>query len=245
MRISATGGGAPRLGWVDVARTVAIANMVAFHFLYDLALFGWGPAPSLAWAKGIAGSFLFLAGGSLWLAHGGGTRWRAFGRRLGVLALAAAAVSLATWVAMPGLWVRWGILHAIAAGSVAGVLALRLPWWAVGALGAACLALRAPLREMAGGLVEGPVGIVTGLARAVPATMDYEPLLPWTGPLLLGLAAAKLADRAGWLEWSARLDPAGGWPGWATWPGRHSLAIYLLHQPVLFGGMGLVALATR
>ena len=230
-----------RVDAIDAARTAALANMVAFHFLYDLLVLGFRAEAYgswfLPWAKGIAGSFLLLAGASLWLAHGRGTRWRGFWWRFGQLAGAAAAVSAATYVAMPDVWVRFGILHSIAAASLIGVACLRLPWPAIAGLGLAFLWGRDPLRAALDG-VEGALGLVTGLAWTVPPMMDYEPILPWAAPLLFGLAGAKALDAA-WPR-LARIDL----PGWTTWPGRHSLAIYLLHQPVLFGGLMAVRWAT-
>jgi uncharacterized membrane protein len=69
--------------------------MVVFHFVYDLELFGWVAARDRAdggWrmlALATAGSFLFLAGVSLWLGHGAGIRWRGFWRRFVLVAGAA------------------------------------------------------------------------------------------------------------------------------------------------------------
>ena len=231
--IAAAAGG--RLHAVDVARTVALAMMIAFHLLYDLVILGFrdpfGPW-FLLWAKGIAGSFLALAGVSLWLAHGRGTRWGAFAKRLALLAAAALAVSVATRVAMPDWWVRWGILHAIAAGSLIGIALIRAPWPVIAALGAAAFALRPALL----GVLEGPLGLVLGTARAIPPMMDYEPILPWAGPLLLGLAGAKaLGGRLHRLR-----TPDTALLRMLAWPGRHSLAIYLLHQPVIFGTLLLL-----
>ncbi|MBM2574827.1 DUF1624 domain-containing protein [Jannaschia sp. Os4] len=213
--------------------------MIAFHFMFDLWLLGlrpqgWG-AWYLPWAKGIAGSFLLLAGLSLWLAHARGIRWRGVLWRLGQLVAAAALVSGATYAAMPDDWVRFGILHSIAACSVIGLACLRLPWAVTGGLGAAALALREPLRDAVP--LDGAAGLVTGLMpqALVPRMMDYEPILPWAGPLLLGLAGAKALDRA----WPAlgRLTPETRLVRVLAWPGRHSLLVYLIHQPVLLGGL--------
>jgi hypothetical protein len=115
---------------VDIARTAALAGMVVFHFVYDLDLFGWVPrgTATQGWfwyhARLVAGSFIFLAGLSLWLAHGRGIRWSAFARRAAILALAAAAVTVATHFALPGLTIFYGILHSILVSSVVGLLFL-------------------------------------------------------------------------------------------------------------------------
>ena len=75
---------AGRLIPLDLARTLAVVCMVIFHFTFDLALLGLidpGTTSQPFWyyfARMIAGSFLFLSGISLWLAHGHGIRWPAF-----------------------------------------------------------------------------------------------------------------------------------------------------------------------
>ncbi|MES2815322.1 MAG: heparan-alpha-glucosaminide N-acetyltransferase domain-containing protein, partial [Pseudomonadota bacterium] len=64
-----------RLPALDIARTLALVCMVIFHFTFDLALFGFidpGTMSQPIWyyfARMIAGSFLFLSGVSLWMAH--------------------------------------------------------------------------------------------------------------------------------------------------------------------------------
>lgn len=225
-----------RLPLVDLARTAALTAMIVFHFGRDMEVLGMlppGATFTVGWrwaAYAIAGTFVALAGASLWLAHGRGVRWPAYGRRLGILVVAAGAVSAATYVAMPGAWVRFGILHSIAASSMIGLAFLRLPWIVTAGVGAALVA--------AGGTVvpalSGSAWLWLGLSPSVPAMIDYEPVVPWTGPFLLGLAAAKAADGTG------RLDRLRGWPDGPTWrrlawPGRHSLTVYLVHQPVLIG----------
>src|SRR5690606_41797081 len=78
-------------------------------------------------ARATAGGFIFLAGLSLWLAHGAGIRWPAFWRRFAKIAAAAALVTVATHFALPGLTVFYGILHSIAVSSILALAVLRLP----------------------------------------------------------------------------------------------------------------------
>lgn len=223
-----------RIALIDLARSLALAGMVVFHIGFDLQMFGHLAPGTMTsgvwfwWARLVAGSFLFLAGAGLWLAQGRGLRWRAFLRRLVLVAGAALAVSIGIRLALGDWLVRFGILHCIAASSLVGLAFLRLP--ASLTLGAAALALAAPhlWRDV---LFNHPALIWVGLHTEVPPMVDYEPLLPWLGAFLVGLAAGRMADTAGVLPRLAQVRV----PGWATWPGRHSLAIYLVHQPVLFG----------
>ena len=234
----AEGSSHSRIEAVDIARTIALAGMVVFHFTRDLEDFGLiaaGTTVQGVWwyfARAVAGSFLFLAGVSLWLAHGQGIRWPGFLRRLAMLVAAAGLVTLATWVALPWGFVHFGILHSIAVCSVIGLAFLRLPAAVtlLAAAGAVALAYVGPFPTF-----DTPWLWWTGLAPYVRPSIDFEPVFPWLAPLLAGIASARIADRAGLWERTA------GWRGPVLralgWPGRHSLAIYLIHQPVLIGGL--------
>jgi uncharacterized membrane protein len=230
-----------RIPAVDIARSAALLAMGVYHFVYDLELFALvppGTATSGGWrllALGTAGSFLFLAGVSLWLAHGACRRWRGFGRRFLRIAAAAALITGATWLALPQGFVFFGILHAIAAASLVGMAVLRLPVWALAGL--AGLAFLAPgyLRAE----IFDPWWLWwTGLQTVPVRAVDYVPLAPWLGPFLLGLAAGRLGTATGVWAWLARWQ-GGAVAGWLAWPGRHSLGVYLLHQPVLIAGIWL------
>ncbi|MCE5974273.1 DUF1624 domain-containing protein [Sinirhodobacter sp. WL0062] len=231
-----------RIHALDLARSFALVGMVIYHSVYDLTWFGVLPAGIATtgfwsyFARTVAGSFVFIAGVSLYLAHGHQFRARAYLRRLGVLALAAAGVSLATYVSDPVRFVYFGILHSIAVSSLIGLAFLRLPS-VVSLLGAAVF-FAVPYYVI-GGAFDHLALVWLGLGAQHPPSMDYEPVFPWAGPFLLGLALAKAADAVGLWQW---LRGRGESLRWLAWPGRHSLAIYLVHQPILFG---LAYLAAR
>lgn len=222
-----------RLIPLDLARTLALVCMVAFHFTFDLALFGFidpGTMSQPFWyyfARLIAGSFLFLSGVSLWLAHGRGIRWPAFWTRFAKLAASAALVTTASIWLVPGGPIWFGILHAIAAASLLGLVTLRLPWPATLALAALIFAAAWGPRFPA----FDPIWLVwTGLAETRPMMGDYVPLIPWAAPALAGIALANALRIDDWR--GTRPSPL---LHRLTFPGRHSLIIYLVHQPILIG----------
>lgn len=220
-----------RLLSLDIARTVAVVAMVIFHFTFDLALFGYIAPDTMSrpfwyyFARSIAGSFIFLAGVSLWLSHSRGIRWPAFWKRWLMIAASAALVTTASIWLVPGGPIWFGILHSIAVSSLLGLLVLRLPWPVT--LGLAALIFAAAWGPRFPAF--DPLWLVwTGLAEYRPPMGDYTPLIPWAAPALAGVALAK----------AVRIDL---WRGTVpspllhhlTFPGRHSLIIYLLHQPIL------------
>ncbi len=229
---------AARLVPLDLARTVALVGMVVYHFTFDLQMFGLIPAGTagsgwLFWlARSVASSFMLFAGISLWLAHGHGFRGGAFLRRWLRVAGAAALVTVVTLLALPDYYVFFGILHSIAACSVIGLAFLRLP--------AGLTLLAAGAAIVAPGVLAGPMFDAgwlrfLGLHTLPTNAVDFVPLLPWIGPFLIGLALARLAEQAGLVaraqRWSATAPPL---LHRLAWPGRHTLAIYLLHQPIPF-----------
>jgi uncharacterized membrane protein len=229
---------AERIAALDLARTVAIVGMVAFHFTFDLQLFGHVTPGTTKipffhyMARTVAGSFLFLAGVSLWLAHGRGIRWPAFWRRFGLVWGAAVVISVASFYLPTGL-ILFGILHCIAFGSLIGLAFLRLPIGVT--LVVAGIIFTLPW--FARSALFDPVWLVwLGLAEQRLPMIDYVPLLPWLAPLLTGIACARMATASG--LW-ARLRPI-ELPRALIWPGQHSLAIYLIHQPLLIGAFAAV-----
>ncbi len=243
-----------RIGVVDLARGLALVAMAMFHLAWDLSFLkfiatdialhpGWR-----MFSHAIAGSFLGLAGISLALAHAHGVRWRGFWRRLAVITLAALAVTAGTRVAMPESFVLFGILHCIALGSLLCLVFVRGPWWLplpVAAFVALLPGLLALPRwdGLQDRLENGPLFILwqhLGLGLVAPNTVDFVPLFPWLAFMLAGISAGRVLART-WL--ATRLAnisvPRLAWP--LMWAGRHSLPIYLIHQPVLIGA--LMALA--
>ncbi|KAB2699798.1 heparan-alpha-glucosaminide N-acetyltransferase [Brucella haematophila] len=225
-----------RLGRIDIARGIALIAMAIYHFGWDLEFFGYmAPATTAegGWklfARCIASSFLFLVGFSLVLAHGRGIRWRSVGIRLLQIVVAAAAITGVTYLMSPESFIFFGILHQIALASVLGLLFLRLPW--IVTLIAAALVIAAPYFARAE-VFNHPALAFVGLSTVPIRSNDYVPLFPWFGAVLLGMAAARIAQRYNLLP----LLAGGIKPAFLQKPltfiGRHSLAFYLIHQPVL------------
>ncbi len=235
----------PRLEALDFARGAALLAMAVYHFTWDLEFFGHAPPGMTAeggwrlFARGIATSFLFLVGVSLWLAHGRGIRIRPFLKRLAMVGAAAAAISLATWLAVPNGFIFFGILHQIALASVLGLAFLRLPAPVTVAVAVAVAVAPSFLRSA---FFDHPALWWVGLSSVNPRSNDYVPLFPWFAAVLAGIAGARMAQAAGLLDRLGRLSLA-CWTRPLQWAGRHSLAFYLVHQPVLIGGLWLYAQA--
>lgn len=235
-----------RVALVDLLRGLALVAMAIYHFAWDLGFFAIADLKVtehplwIAFARATAGSFLALAGVSLVLGHGEAIRPRSFLRRLAMIAAAAAAITLASWYADPDSTIWFGILHCIAVSSVLGLAFLRLPVALVIAAALACLAAPAFLTSPA---FNAPVWLWLGLASEPLPSDDYNPLLPWFGMALIGIAAARLAPRIVAKEDWPRWQPGHAITRALCLAGRHSLLVYLLHQPLLLGLLWLASQA--
>ncbi|MFA6206229.1 MAG: heparan-alpha-glucosaminide N-acetyltransferase [Methylocystis sp.] len=236
---------------LDAARGLAVLAMVVFHVIWDLAHFGYAPA-NLPWSApvkifghSIAFAFLFIAGVALVLANRDSMRWPAFWRRFALIAAAAALVTAGTYVLFPTSYVFFGILHCIAVASLIAVPFLFAPWPVAFACGAFFL-LGGEFFSSSAFNADWLQWV--GLSTSEPMTQDWRPLFPWAGALLLGVAGGKLAlpiygMRAGVSGEGANPLPTSGERGPLPFLGRHSLLIYLVHQPALFAlFMGLAYL---
>jgi uncharacterized membrane protein len=224
---------APHFQGIDALRGAALLLMGVYHFCFDLAYFGWLRADFnhdpfwLGFRGFIVTAFLTLVGVSLALADSRGQRPGAFWRRIGRVAACAALVTAMSLAMFPQSYIYFGILHHIA---LASLIAWPLRRYVIetALLGLALI--------LAGNLVTFPAFEPRllnwiGLSPTKPLTEDYVPLLPWLGVVLIGLAAAThlLRRRAVALRGLDDLAPA-----WLAWLGRHSLAVYMIHQPVFF-----------
>ena len=226
-----------RLAAVDALRGIAIVAMVAYHLSFDLRLFGLarldfeGDPFWLGARAAIVSTFLGLVGMSLVLARRAGVTAAQRWKRTATIAACALAVSVASWLAFPTSYIWFGILHCIAVASVVAWPFTRSPRLAL-ACGAAVI--------VAGLVVTHPAFDSRALAwigftTHKPATQDYVPLFPWLGATLVGIAAGDALLRRSFtpLAFLARAPRA------LAWLGRHSLAVYMVHQPLLIGVLSL------
>jgi uncharacterized membrane protein len=226
-----------RLPLIDALRGFAIAQMIVYHFIWDLDHFGWitqamnTAQPWVGWRSAIVTQFLLLVGVSLVLRTSFKPSSLEFWRRWAQVAGAALLVSVGSWWMFGPRFIYFGILHFVAAALILARPAVRLGRWSIVA-GVALLALWLALRDLAWNAT--PMNIL-GLVTRKPPTEDYVPLLPWLAPVLIGIGLARLWQRRGYALATplARLNEHP--PRLLVLLGRWPLTIYLAHQPLLIG----------
>ncbi len=244
----------PRYRSLDILRGVTLLSMILYHTLWDLVyLYGlnapWYPAaPGYIWQQSICWTFILLSG-FCW-----GMGKRPLRRGITVF-LGGALVSAVTLVFMPEQKVVFGILTFLGTAMLLMIpldrLTRRLPP-AIGlflslllffltrnvnrgTLGFEGLAF-APLPEA---LYRNHLTSFLGFPSPDFASTDYFSLLPWLFLFMAGHFLHRLVLPA--MQKYVSAHPAGLSGPLArlsrpfSWLGRHSLWVYLLHQPVIYG----------
>jgi len=218
--------------------------MVLYHFTWDLVYFGLYQAnlltgPWQTFARSIAMIFIFVMGISLTLSYQqavqrtGHTRHFAkYLRRGGQIFGLGLIVTGATYFFIGRGFVVFGILHAIGLSIIAAYPFLGRSKWLSLVAGVAAIGLGLYLNSL---VVSYPWLVPLGVKQSGRYMVDYYPFFPWFGVALLGIFAGQALYPGG----IRRFDL----PDWSQvafvrgirFLGRHSLLIYVTHQPILIG----------
>ena len=225
---------------IDLARGIAVVMMITFHSAFDLNFFGILPLDisggflrALAYLT--ASTFIFLVGLSFTISYARAAQ-RLDRRDLALKYVRRGLtifgygliITAVTWLFLPSVYIVFGILHFIGIAILIAPLFVRFNARNLIATGIACF--------IAGYAINGITGpwplLWLGIRPELFSSLDYVPLVPWFGLILIGMACGH------------RLYPDGrrGFPLPAGEPafvrpfgflGRHSLIIYFLHQPII------------
>ena len=232
---------AVRFWEVDFLRGWAIILMVLYHLVFDLNYFSvyeidvssgfW-----LAAARFTASLFLLLVGLSLTLSH---SRARLLGqedafffrllkRGARILSLAL-GITIITYLFIGSGYIIFGVLHLIGLSMLLAYPFLRLQWQNF-IFGLIFILLGEYLQTIS---VDYSWLLWLGLAAPDFYSVDYFPVFPWFGLILIGMGLGGLL----YPNYRRRMnlpDLAGNsFASSLAFLGRNSLAIYLIHQPVL------------
>ncbi len=218
---------------IDLLRGIAVLMMLLSNLVTDLDYFGFFQGNVFWWwlARVTATIFLILVGVSLYLSYArSGKGWGYYLRRGARIFSYGMVITLITWIFLEEGFIVFGVLHLIGVAIILGYLFLRSRWASLIAGGIFIL-----LGMFLGGFRVGfPWLIWLGLRFPGFYFLDYFPLLPWFGVVLLGIFLGNVLYRDYRRRFSlGELTFSGG--RFLSWLGRHSLVIYFLHQPVFLG----------
>ena len=238
--------GVSRLWEIDCTRGIAILMMIVYHTVFDISFFALYPVEAMTgfwryFAYATASLFLLVVGVSLVVSYARASTTRAgfplaqkFLVRGAVIFALGLLVTFATWIYLPQGYVVFGILHLIGVSVALSPLFFRFGKWNL-IIGLACIAAGPVIGSMSGPVYLLPLGIMPpGLV-----SVDYTPLFPWFGMVLIGLGLGSILYAGGVRQFTLRALPDFvGAP--LSFLGRHSLVIYLVHQPLIILLLGLL-----
>ena len=239
---------------VDSLRGIAVILMIAYHFLFDLSFFGVyniDVNSGLPWfvARLTASTFIFLMGLSLTLSSSRAEmsgnyihtnlfrKYLSRGIRIFTLGL---IITLTTWFFIPQEFIIFGVLHFIGISII-----LAYPF----------------LKRKNLNLILGIIIIIVGIYLEnlsfsfdwlmwlgfVPSTLqtvDYFPIFPWFGIVLLGIFFGRLLYKNYKRQFKLPDLSSNYLIRSFSFIGRNSLIIYLIHQPILIIVLYLLGVVT-
>lgn len=231
---------------LDVFRGIAIIAMLFLHLLWDLDYFHLLPLDrNLYQIQPIVPILFFILVGMCLIVSKNRMHHRTprderkyhkhivlRGLKIFSLGMIITTVSL---IIMPGRPVIFGVLHCIGLSIVLSVPFLKFK--SINFM----FAIAFMLAGIVVGLftIENPTALhlAFGIHQASiwKHTIDYFPLLPWFGVCLFGIALGNVLYKDNKRQFPipnlSRFAPIRA----CSWLGRHSLTIYLIHQPIIAG----------
>lgn len=210
-----------RVWELDFTRGVAILGVVLYHLAYDLLdIYHVNLGHSWEWLYQFAAIFILLSGTSSSFSKNNLNR----GVKLSLIAI---LLTIVTYFYDPHCFIQFGILHLLSVcilfyhfllhkmGNktllVTGLFMIGFGYW--------LNTITSPWPHM----------YILGLMQPNYVSMDYFPILPWAGYFLVGIFLARTVYK----ERRSMLKKEPHWTYPFSFLGRHSLLIYLIHQPIL------------
>ena len=225
-----------RIWELDAFRGLCVLGMVAVHFVYDLVdlykLIAWEYPDWFSFIKNWGGVlFLLISGISATL----GSR----SVRRGIIVFAFGMVVTAVTYGMYyfgfawiGIIIYFGVLQCLGTCMILWPIFKKLPWWALAIIGTAFVALGFWMAAQPGADVKYLMPL--GLPWKNFYSSDYFPIFPNLGYFLLGAALGKTLYRSK-QTLLPKVNAGNPILRFLQFTGRHSLEVYILHQPVLSG----------
>ena len=225
-----------RIWELDAFRGICVLGMVAVHLIFDLV----DLYKIVAWDYPVWFSFLKRWGGVLFFLVSGisatlGSRSVRRGLLVLLAGLGITAVTYAMYrfgLANSGIIIYFGVLQCLGVCMILWPLFRKSPWWALSLFGIGIIALGFWME------LQPPLDIHYLMPLGLPgegfSSADYFPLFPYLGFFLLGASVGRtLYSKKQTLL--PNVNDKSFLLRFLQFAGRHSLEIYLLHQPVING----------
>ncbi len=216
---------------LDFIRGIAIILMIIFHISFDLNNFHFIEIDiynreGLEWfyfRMVILTLFMGSVGVSLALVNENGIDYKKVIKRFAILIGASIVITIASFITFPNSWIYFGVLHFVAFASLLALVFIKFEWVAL-VLGITIIVLFNLNMINMSSVYE----LFQPLLNLPKYTEDLVSFTPWFGVVLVGIFIGK--KRLFLFPLKTNLFTQR-----VSFLGKHSLAIYLLHQPLFFG----------
>ena len=233
-----------RYSLLDAIRGFAVINMVIYHLMYNICcVFGVSPGfpmttPAIIWERFICCTFIIISGIAI--------NFSQHGYRRGIIvSLCGIIVTVVTVIFIPEEAIFYGVLTFLGFAMLV-TFALRNILGQVKPIIGAVVSF--VLFALTYGLPRRFIGFFSIPIVRLPDTLyryrwlafpgfpgdqfrssDYFPILPWIFLFVFGFYLWRVIEQRGWDRFFTAKIPV------LDFIGRHSLFIYMAHQPVLYG----------
>ena len=233
---------------IDLLRGIAIIMMILFHFLYDLNFFGiYGTSLYtgyfLIYAYTVGTIFLSLVGLSLALSYNRiknnlskkqvFTKYLLRGLKIFSLGI---VITFGTWIYLRNGFIIFGVLHCIGISILFSYPFLKLRYTNL-ILGFILIFCGIILKNYTFNFYWL---LWLGFSPSTFYTVDYYPILPWFGVILLGISVGNILYPEYTRKFHLKDLSSSKITKSLSFLGRHSLIIYLIHQPIIIGCIHLI-----
>jgi uncharacterized membrane protein len=226
---------------IDFLRGFAICMMVFYHILFQINYFQvfnipLRSLPFLLYAYPIGTLFLLIVGISLTLSYKRAIQnkesdlfYKFFKRGLKIFALGL-VITMVTWFFPHEGFIVFGILHCIGLSIILGYFFIRYTFISF-IIGILIVFIGILLQGI---FIDFYWLFWIGLKPYRFYTLDYFPLLPWFGVVLIGIYIGNIVYQNGYGKKILTDKFDNVFVNGLVYLGRHSLIIYMLHQPIIY-----------
>jgi len=220
---------------VDFLRGIAIIMMIIYHSLWDFNYFYNSQINLFAGFWKIfqiitASLFLLLVGISLTLSNKENTKFKKYFRRGMKIFSFGLIITLITFITFPKNFIIFGILHLIGLSIILSYLFRNLKYSNL-IIGLLSIIIGLLINNI---FIKFNWLLIFGLHSNNFQSLDYFPIFPWFGIILIGLFIGKLLYSKNKRTFEIK-ENSNNIIKFISYLGKKSLIIYLLHQILLYG----------